>query len=545
MDLAAIYQKPVLDELKRFLSLQDREPLSPSSGCFDRTYWCWKFTDFPGARFQEGVYSLAHLYTHSFPGNDLAANPNVLTWARAGFQFWQKIQYKDGSFDEAYPYERSLAAVAFTGFYLGEAFLLLKDKLPKNEVQSIKESFTRAGDWLCNNDEKHGLLSNHLAAAAAALCVISQITGERRFLDRMNFFLSRIFQHQSSEGWYEEYGGADPGYQTHATFYLARIWQYTKSKELLESLRKSVQFLQYFVHPNGTLGGEYASRNTEFYYPAGLEILAEKIPEAAAIAGFMRSSVSKQQAAGLAAMDAYNFFPLLNNYLFASLNAKAIDESGSKLSCKNIGEHFFSHAGLHVKSSLSYYAISGLSKGGTLKVYEKKTGALKFCDSGYYASVNGRVLSNQSFSRLGEWKISDSNIELHAPFYTANRKPMRPWLFLGFRGFMLTLGQLPGLSYWVKKLLVKVLVNKRTKTGLSLHRKTHFEDSSITITDELSTDGSLDIQELKRHPKFATIHMGSSRYFQSQDLSLEPEAEDKARELMVEKRIFITRKITL
>jgi len=39
--------------------------------------------------------------------------------------------------------------------------------------------------------------------------------------------VQQIYDHQSREGWYEEYGGADPGYQTLCTFYLARLWQYT------------------------------------------------------------------------------------------------------------------------------------------------------------------------------------------------------------------------------------------------------------------------------------------------------------------------------
>src|SRR5207253_7327847 len=101
---------------------------------------------------------------------------------------------------------------------------------------------------------------------AAALHVIHRITGDDRFERRAGHFQGRILAAQSREGWYEEYGGADPGYQTHATLYLARIWQQTRDVALLDSLRRSLAFLKHFIHPNGTLGGEHASRNTEFYF---------------------------------------------------------------------------------------------------------------------------------------------------------------------------------------------------------------------------------------------------------------------------------------
>ena len=86
---------------------------------------------------------------------------------------------------------------------------------------------------------------------------------------------------------------------------------------MLDSLARSVAFLKHFIHPNGTLGGEYGSRNTEFYFPAGFEMLAPACADAASIARFMRPFVAQSVPAGLAMMDRYNLLPMLNNYLFA------------------------------------------------------------------------------------------------------------------------------------------------------------------------------------------------------------------------------------
>lgn len=541
-----LYLSIVRDQIPRLLSLEDREPFSKTYGCFDRTHWGWKFTDFPGARFQEGVYTLAYLFCRSFVGNSLIAKDRVLEWARAGMNFWQKIQYADGSFDEAYPYEHSLAATAFTSFYIGEAFLLLQVYIHQQEQTELRRTFARAGDWLCKNDEYHGVLSNHLAVAAAALNIIYRICGEDKYQKRSNYFLQRIYDHQSPEGWYEEYGGADPGYQTHGTFYLARLWQFTQDAELFESLRNSLTFLKHFIHPNGTLGGEYGSRNTEFYFPAGLEILAHVLPEAALIAHFMRPAITQQTTAGLITVDIYNFFPMLNNYIFAAEHAQALDEIEGILPCQEKeGQIYFPQGGLFVKNSPAYYAVLGLSKGGVLKIYDRTTGNLHTSDCGYWAEVNNRqIISNQSLGQVTDWQVNETECMVHVNFVQVNQHVQSPWSFIGFRLFTLTLGRLPAVAYWIKNLLVHLLVRRRRKTPLRLLRRVHFEADAIFISDKLELTRKLQVHTLRSGEKFSTIHMGSSRYFQPQELIVQPnKVQDRAAELMQNQAVWIEHKL--
>ena len=35
------------------------------------------------------------------------------------------------------------------------------------------------------------------------------------------------------------------------------------------NLHKMIEFLSYFIHPNGSVGGEYGSRSTTFFVPYG------------------------------------------------------------------------------------------------------------------------------------------------------------------------------------------------------------------------------------------------------------------------------------
>ena len=473
------YLSMALEKIPLLLSLEDRRGLSITYGCFDRNYWCWKFTDFPGSRFQEGVCSLALLYAYDFEGNYLFKDKRILQWLLAGMEYWAKLARRDGSFDEAYPYEQSLAATAFTAFYVGEAFLALSDEIPDRLRKKLLDIFSRAGAWLCKNDEKHGVLSNHLAVAAAALHNIYLITGDGKFKERCNYFLQKVYARQSNEGWFEEYGGADPGYQTLCSFFLAKIWQQTKDDTLLKKLESAVEFLSYFVHPNHTIGGEYASRDTEFYFPAAFEILAEKLAPAREIAQFMREGIKSQATAGLSAMDSYNFFPMLNSYLFAGLNAVA-PSTLSELPFQKKFQKHYQEAGIYIKSSDKYYAIVGVSKGGVIKIFDKEKKTLSYSDCGYWIrSKNGKVFSSQSLDRSRIACFKGDNIEITLQFSRATRKIFYPGLFIVFRIFTLSLGRLPFFAYWLKSVLVKTLVHKKRNIKCVLSRSIDFKEDEI------------------------------------------------------------------
>jgi len=515
-----LYFSKLAGKIPFILSLQDREELSKTYGCLDRNYWGWKFTDFPEARLQEGVCSLACLYTFSFPGNILFENNKVLNWVLSGITYWATLQHNDGSFDEAYPYEHSLAATAFTSFYLGEAFLMLEDKIPLKSSENFKKIFQKAGEFLCVNSEKHGFLSNHLAAAAAGLYNIYIITRQQRFLDRCNYFLKTIYEHQSIEGWFEEYGGPDIGYQTHCLFFLARLWQHTKNKDLLSRLKRSVEFLSYFIHPDYTLGGEYGSRNTEFYFPAGLEIIAQESDLAASIAGFMREGIAKGKSTGLFSMDMNNFFPMFNNYLFAGLSLSK-DTGKSELAFSLSFEKYFSDAQIYIKSTDVYYAVSGIGKGGVLKIFNKKSEKLIYSDCGYWGRLNNNsIVSSQSLDRKRNVLIKDSKINLESKFSKIRQKVFNPYLFIVFRLTSIILGRIPFFAYFLKKLLVNTLIYKKDKIDVFMTREIDFGEENISIIDNIVGLDKVAFSFLVRSEKFTSIHMGSAKYFQFNELDL-------------------------
>lgn len=527
-DAGRLYLKRALEQMPRSISLQDRESVSATYGCFDRTYWAWKFVDFPGARYQEGVYPLAFVFAVDDGGQGYLGNGKVLEWIEAGLGYWTRVQHRDGSFDEAYPYERSLAATAFTSFYVAEALRRVDQVLRPKVRQDTRAALRRAGDWLVRNDETHGVLSNHLAAAAGALIHIGQLLDEARFIDRSRHFLDRILTHQSTEGWYEEYGGADPGYQTHATFYLARCWQLTQDDELAASLDRSVGFLEHFVHVDGTLGGEYGSRGTQFVYPAGFEMLAGRCQAARRVADRLAESIRHRRVASLETMDAQNFYPLLNNFLFASQAAMErksdvdADAAGTaEPSGPESGVTVFPDAGLVKVLRGGYELVVGASKGGVFKVFDRRTGRLVCSDCGYVGQLgDGRLAASQALDRSRQADVDGDRITVEVPFYAVKRTVFRPSTFLAFRLVGLTLGRFRTVASWVKSLLVNVLIYRRRPIPLTLRRTFILGETSVEVHDHLKASSALSLTYLRRQDVFSTVHMGSARYFQTNELDL-------------------------
>lgn len=511
-----VYLQAILREGSRTLGLMDREPLSPTLGCMDRTYWAWKFTDFPGARFQEGLYALSFLHETQFPGNPYFAKPKLLQWIDNGINYWCTIQYPGGDFDEAYPYERSLAATAFTTFYLAETWTLVGGKLPATTTECFLQAIRKSGEWLCKNDETHGFLSNHLAAAAAALAHCAHLVREERYLERSHYFWKKILEHQSTEGWYEEYGGADPGYQTHGSFYLARYWQLTNDDKVVDSLERSFKFLAHFIHPDGSVGGEYASRNTQTYYPAAFEMMSGLSGTAHWIADRMLPSVNSLSAAGLGTVDSYNYFPLLNNYAFAYLacgepsHRKTMPEGPDG----EVGTWHFPEAGIIKLRTPKNDLYVGTHKGGVVKLFDRIQKQIVLNDCGYLGCLQtGKLISTQWVDKHRKVTVDGGKIIVEGDFFQFSKPVMQPLRFVLFRIFTLTAGRIPGVSYWLKSLLVNALIYKSKRLPIQFQRTIQLTESQFQVTDQLVQTGECAVDRILHSDLFTTIHMGSSRYF--------------------------------
>lgn len=509
------YLSHALARMGGVLSLVDCEIASASRGSFDRTWWNWKFTDFSASRFQEGAHALAWLLTSPLAPAKARESARLRDAAAASITFWAGLQHRDGSFDEAYPFERSLAATAFTLFYVGTAIERLGDRLDPKTRGLALTTVERAAGWLALNGESHGILSNHLAAAAAACQVGGDLLGSDRYKIARDRFLGIIYREQDpDEGWMREYGGADPGYQGHGMFYLADILRRSRDRELGQRLAAALKFQAWFVHPDGTIGGEYASRGTKFAFPAAFEMLASDVPEAAAIAGHLRHSIGSGRGVGLNEMDVWNLFPMLNNYVFAAEAAGPL-EAPALPWCTTGATAVFPRAGLMVANRNGCVLTAAPGNGGALKLWDRD-GQLRYEDCGYAIRTGQRWTVSQGPSawqdsgaighRAEPVGITATNA---GPFVSVPSVRFDPWRFMAFRAFTMTIGRLPWMARTLKDVLVRVLIRRRTPQTAKLERKISFAQSGqLTIEDTL-TDVGGEVVPLDRSVPY---HMGSARY---------------------------------
>ena len=332
--------------LPRILALYDKNPVSPTIGLGDRYYWSWKLIDFGNATFQGAANGLARLLNANLLPEKMDKKliiKRILTMVNAV----ATIRDSNGSVGEAFPHESSFCVTALVAYDLLTTVQTLANELSDTERERILAEISPLIRFLHRNDEEHALISNHLATAAIALYKYHALTGENSCA-RGRLFLDRIINNQSSEGWYMEYEGADPGYQSLCTYYLADLHQLRPDLELHDSLSRSVRFLWHFAHPDGSFGGVYGSRNTRLYFPGGLELLRNEIPEAAVLADHMRSSISSYATVTLETMDEPNLVPMFNTYCLAAVSYKPSPIKEKLLPCNDSNQKLlkFHEAGI-------------------------------------------------------------------------------------------------------------------------------------------------------------------------------------------------------
>jgi len=513
-----IYSDIILQEIPRLLGLQDREPLSPTFGCFDRTYWQWKFKDFPDARFQEAVLSLSWVWTREFPENIYYKNKNLLSWIEAGLRYWCQIQDHDGSYSEAYPREKSFVATGFSLFCVTETLLKLGNSISSEVNKIVISSVNRAAHWLCHHSETHAFISNHKGGSAVGLLNASQLTGKVIYQEQAQTLIREILARQSSEGWYSEYDGPDPGYETQGLYYLSVYYAKTHDQTLLESLRRSFQFLQYFVHPDGTIGGEYGRRNTTFCFPAAFEILASDIPLAAGLGNLLVEGIKQKRIPSAHTTDFFNSIPILNSVCLAR---EFVYEGGKQEPVAwSRGEfsRYFPKGGLWVVRQGKYYFIGGTKKGGVFKLFDVSQKRLLVQDCGYFIDLedSGGRFASQSSESSQDVRIDKDGFSIECSFYPILHELLTPFKMIVLRCLNI-LGRLPRFSEILKKAIVRRLISSgKAHASARLERQVRLNNDGLTVVDHLS--GLPKDSNVWHAHALTTYHMGSSRYFSISEL---------------------------
>lgn len=498
------YRIYVLNNMPRLLSQLDRDKNSKTYGCFDRNYWHYKIRDFPSMILQQGSLTLALLYSNSFKGNIYCKNEKIKRWVIASIYFWLENQLKDGSFNEYWPNEHGYPPTVFSLYTCSEAYRQVP--IFNNKQDDLEEALIKSCKFISKHDEK-GAQNQEVASIAALYSVYLSIK-EEWLLKLIDEKVKRILKRQSHEGWLSEYGSADIGYLSVSLGYLAEYYKMSQDESVFPALKRIVDFMQFFIHPDYTAGGDYGSRNTEYFLPNGLEILAQKYPLAGAIADKLLNNLGKNQNLPNTVDERYLSHYFLHSYVSALLNYKPRTDV-PKIPCEINCEQYFTESGLYVMNNRNYYAILGLSKGGVLKLFSKGKEILNDC--GYMAISNNKLGTtnwvDQSYikERKGDTFTISGNFHL-VPQHLST--PLKHFLL---RGASRIFGKR------LIPVLKKRLITSDTTLPITFKRKVTFYTEKIIINDAITSEHTL--KEVSTSDGLSFRYVPSSKYFQINEIN--------------------------
>lgn len=491
-----------LAEMPKLLTLMDRNPHSPTYGCFDRNYWHYRIIDFPSGMAQEFVWPLALAYATDCPGNPYYRQPVLTQWVLAGIRYASRASHADGSCDDYFPFEKAAGAAAFSLLACAESYDLLGF-----EDQPVLNFMGRRADWLAGHDES-GRLSNHQALITLCLYRMGELLNTDRWREAARGRLERLLDWQSPDGWFAEYEGCDPGYQSLTISILARIHERWPSEELRASLVSAITLAGQFLHPDGSYGGEYGSRSTYNFFPHGFELAGRWLPEALEVNdGFL---AGLERGLGPCFSDDHVIGHHVWNYLLAW---RDFVEHRQGPKPREEGRFWSETAGLLVDRRENTELYVGLNKGGVFKYFRQ--GELVVSDTQVSLQVRrGGKLRTAVAHLVGDYEIrvAADRISVAGAMGWAKQVAMTSPRLLLLRCVMLSFGRFfPNL---VRRLLQAMLITDKRDAPFRFERTFTWKDGGWEVDDRVTGDALDSIEAAGIGCDQTSIYVATSRTFQ-------------------------------
>lgn len=455
--LEEYYEKFIINKVPLVLTQVDRDKDSKTFGSCDRNYWHLKIRDFSSAILQQTGLTLALLYKENFDNNIYYNNEIVKEWAIGILKYLGKIQLKDGSFNEYYPNEHGYPPTAFTLFAASMAYMELE--LCDDEILN---TLKKSAYWLVNRRETKAY--NQEWAAIAGIFLYEKISGDEDIKPMLDQKLRDILKMQSDEGWFPEQGGADIGYSSVALDMMAEYYWYSRDERVKEPLNKLVRFLQYFVHPDGTIGGEYGSRNTIYFMPNGVETVSSLNLESSDIALAILKHI-------------YRIEDIEHDFMNA------------------VDERYLTH------------------KGGIIKLYTNDKEITWEC--GYRSVIQKGKIATTNWlddSYKITWSKGKEDVvlyEVKGQFNVVKQKVQNPFYHLGLRIAAVLLGGR------VNKVIKKFTIFSGNHSDLGFTRRIVLKEDKVIIEDQLTSKDSVSIEEANN---ISLRLVASGNFFNASDL---------------------------
>lgn len=468
-----LFARQAIAQIPQILTLLDRNIHSPTYGCFDRNFWHYKIIDFPSGMAQEFVLPLALAYETNSPDNPFYHQPVICDYVEAGILFAARSAHSDASCDDYFPYERAAGAAAFSLLASVDSYTLLG-----LSNKNLLRFFEQRADWLADHHES-GQLTNHQALIVLCLELLAKLLQTTQWDRAKVQRLERILSWQSAEGWFPEYEGCDPGYHTLTISCLARIYQIRPDIRIKEALVKAVELAAQFMHPDGSYGGEYTSRNTYNFFPHGFELVGQWLPAALQINDRFLVGLAN----GLA--PCYSDDHIIGHHTWNYLLAwRDFITDRPPLAPRPTGRVWLPLAKILIDRRSDTELYLALNKGGVFKLFRHNQlvasdtqFSLRVLTGKQLRNAVGHLISNYQFN------ISDNEVTIQGQLGWAKQKQMTPLNLLILRVVMLTVGRFfPDL---IRKLLQKVLIVGKKNAPYQFQRRIQWQNGKWQISDEL------------------------------------------------------------
>lgn len=504
-----------LAQIPKILTLLDRNPHSPTYGCFDRNFWHYKIIDFPSGMAQEFVWPLALAYHTDIPDNPYYQQRAIRQWVEAGILYAARSAHPDGSCDDYFPYERAAGAAAFSLLACIESYKALE----LSSYEALRFFEARA-DWLAKSNES-GRLANHQALIVLCLELLGRLLQTSKWESSKIQRLEKLLSWQSAEGWFWEYSGCDPGYHTLTISCLAQIYQLCPDEKLKTSLEKAVTLAVQLIHPDGSYGGEWGSRNTYNFFPHGFELVGSWLPLALSINDRFIKGLDNQlnscyEDDHIIGHHTWNYLLAWRDYVSNRPETNQMDSMrGERVwlpEARLLIERSLNHSGGTATGMTELYLA--VNKGGAFKLF--RDGKLVASDTGFsvQAIVNGKIKNAVAhLIDTYDCQLNDGEIIIQGSLGWAKQVQMTPLKLVMLRLVMLSLGRFfPNL---IRKLLQGMLITGKQPAPFKFIRRLRLmETGEWQAIDELVAKQWDNVRSLLIGVDQTSIYVVMSRTFQ-------------------------------
>jgi hypothetical protein len=475
--------------------------------------------DFPCGMAQEMVLPLALVYTNEYENNKFYKVKRIKEIATAAVYFGMNSSHKDGTCDDYFPYERAMGAMVFSLYAATEAYQILN----LNDPVLLKFFLKRVSHLEKENET--GRLSNHQALAALAAYNVYLLTDNDRARDLAISKAKLALDWQNKgEGWFQEYQGADPGYQTYTIDFLAKLLYKINErgecfKFLVKPLIQAVEFAWHFMHPDGSYGGEYGSRNTYHFMPHGFEIMSSFTEKASHLTKQFLLSIDQgrryhNDCDRMTAHYVYNFLQAWKvNRGAEGCLIKARQKSTTKwFRDARLIVHW---NGWNSPVAASMHMVANFSKGGVIKIFDKEGPIAS--DTGVIAELhNGKVVITHlvDYSSELHTNLKKKEFILKGFFCYRRKNQMTVLIQILMRLWMVLIGRFN--ANLTRSMIQKIAITGKTRSKYKYIRKIKIFDDKIIVKDYI--DDKLPVERLSIGSDATSIYIASSQVYQESRL---------------------------